>query len=109
MLRIGVPDCSAFSAQFGRPVGAFQAVSHELADMKVDLEAARLLTYKAASKLDRSRSDETLRAFYGELLELRRTLPKEVDVEVESRRLRLRRGPVVLEVDLDARTAELRR
>ena len=61
------------------------------------------------SKLDRSRSDETLRAFYRELLELRRTLPKEVDVEVERRRLRLRRGPVVLEVDLDARTAELRR
>ena len=61
------------------------------------------------SKLDRSRSDETLRAFYRELLELRRTLPKEVAVEVEGRRVRLRRGSALLDVDLDARTAELRR
>lgn len=42
--------------QFGHPIGAFQGVSHPLADMKVRLEAARLLTYKAASKLDRARS-----------------------------------------------------
>jgi hypothetical protein len=42
--------------QFGRPIGSFQAVAHKLADMKVALEAARLLTYKAASRLDRSRS-----------------------------------------------------
>lgn len=38
----------------GIPIGKHQAVSHRIADMKVKLEAARLLTYKAASKLDRS-------------------------------------------------------
>jgi alkylation response protein AidB-like acyl-CoA dehydrogenase len=38
--------------QFGRPIGAFQAVAHPIADMYCDLEAARLLTYKAASLLD---------------------------------------------------------
>jgi alkylation response protein AidB-like acyl-CoA dehydrogenase len=38
----------------GAPIGKHQAVSHRIADMKVKLEAARLLTYKAASKLDRS-------------------------------------------------------
>jgi acyl-CoA dehydrogenase len=34
--------------QFGRPIGAFQAVSFKIADMAVDLDAARLLLYKAA-------------------------------------------------------------
>lgn len=38
----------------GVPIAKHQAVSHRIADMKVKLEAARLLTYKAASKLDRS-------------------------------------------------------
>lgn len=41
--------------QFGQPIGKFQAVSHRLVDMRVRLEAARLLTYRAASRLDRSR------------------------------------------------------
>jgi alkylation response protein AidB-like acyl-CoA dehydrogenase len=31
--------------QFGQPIGRFQAVSHKLVDMKVRLEAARLLLY----------------------------------------------------------------
>jgi alkylation response protein AidB-like acyl-CoA dehydrogenase len=34
--------------QFGRPIGAFQAVSFKIADMAVDLDAARLLLYRAA-------------------------------------------------------------
>ena len=34
--------------QFGRPIGAFQAVSFKIADMAVDLDAARLLLYHAA-------------------------------------------------------------
>lgn len=41
--------------QFGQAIGKFEAVSHPIADMKVQLEAARLLIYKAASGLDRSR------------------------------------------------------
>ena len=36
---------------FGQKIGSYQAVSHKIADMKIRLEAARLLTYKAASKL----------------------------------------------------------
>ncbi|GJM20510.1 MAG: acyl-CoA dehydrogenase [Planctomycetota bacterium] len=40
---------------FGKPIGKQQAVSHRIADMKVRLEAARLLTYKAAWRLDRAR------------------------------------------------------
>jgi alkylation response protein AidB-like acyl-CoA dehydrogenase len=39
----------------GQPIGKSQGVSHRIADMKVRLEAARLLTYRAASRLDRCR------------------------------------------------------
>jgi alkylation response protein AidB-like acyl-CoA dehydrogenase len=42
--------------QFGQSIGKFQAVSHRIADMKVRLEASRLLVYKAAWSLGRSRS-----------------------------------------------------
>jgi alkylation response protein AidB-like acyl-CoA dehydrogenase len=39
--------------QFGRPIGAFQAVSHRIADMRVRLETARMLVYRQAWLLDR--------------------------------------------------------
>ena len=39
--------------QFGRPIGAFQAVSHRCADMAVDTEGARYITYEAAWSLSR--------------------------------------------------------
>ncbi len=42
--------------QFGAPIGSNQAISHRIADMKVMLEAARLLVYRAAWSLDHSRS-----------------------------------------------------
>ena len=42
--------------QSGNTIGKFQAVSHKVADMKVQLEAARLLVYKAAWNLERSKS-----------------------------------------------------
>lgn len=41
--------------QRGQPIGKFQAISHKIADMKIRLEAARLLTYRSAWQLDRSR------------------------------------------------------
>ncbi len=40
--------------QHGQIIGKFQAVSHRLADMKIRLEAARLLTYRAAAQLEGS-------------------------------------------------------
>ena len=33
--------------QFGRPIGNNQAIAHRIADMKLRLEAARLLLYRA--------------------------------------------------------------
>jgi alkylation response protein AidB-like acyl-CoA dehydrogenase len=35
--------------QFGRPIAEFQAIQFKLADMATELEAARLLTYRAAA------------------------------------------------------------
>ena len=43
-------------SQFGQPIGKFQAVAHKIADMKTQLEAARLLTYRSAWRLDHARN-----------------------------------------------------
>jgi alkylation response protein AidB-like acyl-CoA dehydrogenase len=43
-------------AQFGQAIGKFQAVAHRIVDMKVHLEAARLLTYRSAWRLGRVKS-----------------------------------------------------
>ncbi|WP_298216551.1 acyl-CoA dehydrogenase family protein [Acidocella sp.] len=39
--------------QFGQPIGTFQAIAHMLADMRTDVEASRLLTWRAAWQLSR--------------------------------------------------------
>jgi alkylation response protein AidB-like acyl-CoA dehydrogenase len=39
--------------QFGRAIGEFQAISHMLADMQTEVDAARLLAYRAAGRLSR--------------------------------------------------------
>ena len=41
--------------QFGRPIGAFQAVAHRCVDMRTDIDACRYLAYQAAWSLDRER------------------------------------------------------
>jgi alkylation response protein AidB-like acyl-CoA dehydrogenase len=41
--------------QFGRRIGDFQVIAHMLADMQTDVDAARLLTYRAAWVLDQGR------------------------------------------------------
>jgi alkylation response protein AidB-like acyl-CoA dehydrogenase len=39
--------------QFGQPIAKFQAIAFKLADMATEIEAAKLLTYQAASLKDR--------------------------------------------------------
>jgi alkylation response protein AidB-like acyl-CoA dehydrogenase len=39
--------------QFGQRLADFQGIQHKLADMATDIEAARLLTYKAAWYVDK--------------------------------------------------------
>jgi alkylation response protein AidB-like acyl-CoA dehydrogenase len=49
-------DYARTRKQFGQTIGKFQGISHKIADMKVALEAARLLTYRAASRLENTRT-----------------------------------------------------
>ena len=42
--------------QSGQPIEKFQAIAHRIANMKVQLEAARLLIYRAAWRLDREKN-----------------------------------------------------
>jgi alkylation response protein AidB-like acyl-CoA dehydrogenase len=46
--------------QFGRPLKDFQALQFKVADMLTELEAARLLLYRAAAALDAGGHDATL-------------------------------------------------
>jgi hypothetical protein len=46
--------------------------------------------------------------FYRELLQLRRTLPRRLDVETHGSVLTMRRGDRTLVADFDAKTVELR-
>jgi alkylation response protein AidB-like acyl-CoA dehydrogenase len=52
--------------QFGKPIGAFQAVSHRIAEMKLRHETSRLLVYKTAILADLGR-DVTLAASLAKL------------------------------------------
>jgi alkylation response protein AidB-like acyl-CoA dehydrogenase len=46
---------SKMRKQFGRPISEFQAIQNKLVDMAVDLDAARLLNYRAGWMLDRGK------------------------------------------------------
>ena len=46
-------DYSATREQFGQPIGKFQGVSFQLADMITEIDAADLLTLAAADRLDK--------------------------------------------------------
>jgi 1,4-alpha-glucan branching enzyme len=63
------------------------------------------------SKLHPENADESLRALYAELIELRRQLPQTVEttVDEERRTLRVRRGAVELFADFANLTVEIRR
>jgi alkylation response protein AidB-like acyl-CoA dehydrogenase len=43
--------------QFGRPIAAFQAIGHKIAEMGTQLEAARGLVYRSAWLIDRGEQD----------------------------------------------------
>lgn len=45
-------EYASVRAPFGKPIGSYQAVSHPLARAAAHLEAARVMTYRAAEKFD---------------------------------------------------------
>jgi butyryl-CoA dehydrogenase len=60
--RAAYEDALVYSGerrQFGRPISEFQAVQAHLAEMAVDLEAARRLTHWAAWRSDQGLQNET--------------------------------------------------
>jgi len=67
----GALDNAANYAQermaFGKPIGQQQGIQFMLADMKVEVEAARLLLYEAARKCDQGAEDLTLWAALAKL------------------------------------------
>ena len=46
--------------QFGKPIGAYQAIAHKIAEMGTQLEAARGLVYRAAGLVDTRQPDMKL-------------------------------------------------
>jgi alkylation response protein AidB-like acyl-CoA dehydrogenase len=64
----GVVSYATTRISGGQPIGKLQAVSHKIAEMKVQLEASRLLAYKAAWQIGHSRTaglDATIAKLYG--------------------------------------------
>ncbi|PKL37230.1 MAG: acyl-CoA dehydrogenase [Spirochaetae bacterium HGW-Spirochaetae-1] len=58
--------------QFGKPIKSFQAIQHKLADIKVTMEAAKLLVYQVAHDKDTNkplnhRHLSTAKAFVGDM------------------------------------------
>ena len=47
-----VVEYSKNRVQFGRPIGSFQAIQHQLADLRTAVDGARMATYHAAWKVD---------------------------------------------------------
>ena len=63
-------DCAKYALvrkQFGRPISKFQAIQHKIADMKVFVEAARLLVYRVAWNKDQGRALNHLEASVAKL------------------------------------------
>src|SRR5206468_981951 len=61
---------------FGRPIGSFQAVKHQLADLSMLLEAARAVTATAVEALDTGRPDA------GEIVSIAKAWVGDVGIDV---------------------------
>jgi acyl-CoA dehydrogenase len=48
---------------FGQPIASFQAIQFMMADMAIEIEASRLLTYKAAWLVDRGESPNVISSY----------------------------------------------
>ena len=66
MLDLAV-DYAAQRKQFGKPIGAFQAVKHQLADVVTKIEFAKPVLYRAASALAGNDADAAVRVSHAKL------------------------------------------
>lgn len=60
-------DYAAQRKQFGKPIGAFQAVKHHLADVVTKIEFAKPVLYRAASALAGNEADAAVRVSHAKL------------------------------------------
>src|SRR5579862_1228890 len=59
-------ECLKYSRQrhaFGQPIASFQAIQFMMADMAINIEASRLLTYKAAWLVDRGETPNAISSY----------------------------------------------
>ena len=77
--------------QFGQPIAAFQAIQWKLADNATRIEAARLLTYRAAYLKDQRRAHDA-RVVDGQAVRQRDRGQGRRRLRADPRRLRLREG-----------------
>lgn len=68
--------------QFGRPIGGFQAVAHQLADVYAAIEPARSLTYRAACLV--ARKDEAASAVAEAVIAARRAAVHSCEAAVQT-------------------------
>lgn len=66
MLDLGV-DHAAQRKQFGKPVGSFQAVKHQLADVAVKIEFARPVLFRAAYAVHKAQANASLAVSHARL------------------------------------------
>ncbi|MCS6802547.1 MAG: acyl-CoA dehydrogenase family protein [Chloroflexota bacterium] len=57
-------DYAKTRVQFGRPIGAFQAVQHKIADLGIDVEGGRFLAYRAAWAVEKAPEEAELALHY---------------------------------------------
>ena len=61
-------DYAAQRKQFGKPIGAFQAVKHHLADVVTKIEFAKPVLYRAASALVNGEAQRSVRVSHAKLV-----------------------------------------
>ena len=84
-------DYASERRQFGQPIASFQAIQWKLADNATRIEAARLLTYRAAYLKDQGRR-MTLESAMAKLYSSEIAVRAAEDARADPRRLRLRQG-----------------
>lgn len=85
MARAALDAAIAYAANrqaFGKPIKEFQAVSHQLAEMATQLEAARALVYSAAEAYDRGDQDIVRRSAMAKLFATE-TAQRVIDVAIQ--------------------------
>ena len=98
---------------FGEPIGAYQAIQWMLADMATELDAARMLTWKAADARDRSRNAGAAASAVTAAAAMAKLLASESAHRAADRALQIlasagyRRGSDVERLFRDARATEI--